>query len=218
MGTDGDAKAPTVFIETVLVVRPIKIIGLLIGVTSVLLLTLSIAATAWLHSDGAREGLWERCTYNKTVPQWVDCDGGIPYEWMPVCQSLCLISVIICIIAIIITSAGLRTVNFQAKYKLYWTGLVCFFLAVLLELTSLVIFPIKFLDEMEDKEQTHWSFGWAYIVGWLGGVCEFIAGLFLLLDITAEEIIYREKVVHEDNTNGLEAGSNSYELEAGTNV
>ncbi|CAL1531303.1 unnamed protein product [Lymnaea stagnalis] len=214
MGEEGDNKAPTVIIETVLVVRPIKVVGLLCGVIAVLLLMLSVAATAWLQADGTREGLWERCTYNKTVPAWLDCDYGLPREWVTACQALCLISLIVCIVAIVFTSIGLRTSNFTIKYKLYWVGLITFFVAVAFELISLVIFPIKFLDEITEREEIHWSFGWAYIVGWAGAVSEFAAGLFLLLDRGAEEILYRERVVQEENKNGaVEApDKNSIEL------
>ncbi|CAG5125853.1 unnamed protein product [Candidula unifasciata] len=218
MGVARDSKAPTVSIETVLVVRPIKVIGVLFGVVAVLLLSLSLAATAWLHADGAREGLWERCTYNQTVPDWVDCGQALPRDWVTICQSLCLVSLIVCVIAIVVASIGLRTANFQAKYRLYWGGLVCFFIAALIEIISLVIFPIKFLDEIENREQAHWSFGWAYIVGWVGAVTEFIAGLLLLLDRGAEEIVYKENVIQEESKNGIEAGGNKEAVEANTSV
>ncbi|BFZ23624.1 hypothetical protein BsWGS_26663 [Bradybaena similaris] len=218
MGVAGESKAPTVFIETVLVVRPIKVIGVLCGVIALLLLSLSVAATSWLYADGAREGLWERCTYNLTVPDWVDCGQALPRDWVVICQSLCLVSMIICLIAVVLVSVGLRTVNFQAKYKLYWVGLVSFFIAALVEIVSLVIFPIKFLDEIENREQAHWSFGWAYIVGWVGAVIEFLAGLLLLLDRGAEEIIYREKVVQAETKNGIEAAGNKDVAEANTSV
>ncbi|GFO34451.1 lens fiber membrane intrinsic protein [Plakobranchus ocellatus] len=205
MGADKEGKAPTVYIETLLVVRPIKVIGLMCGIIAVLLLMLSIAATSWLRADDVREGLWERCTYNYTMtePNWLDCELGRATEWMTACQALCLMSLITCVIAIIITSVALRNTNFKIKYKLYWAGLITFLVAVLFELISLIIFPVKFLDDISTREQYHWSFGWAYIVGWVGAVAEFAAGLFLLLDRGAEEIIYRERVLHEEN--GIEA-------------
>ncbi|XP_059157618.1 transmembrane protein 47-like [Physella acuta] len=205
MGAEGGTKPPAVIIETVLVVRPIKVIGLLCGVIAVLLLMLSVAATAWLQADNTREGLWERCSYNRTNPNSLNCEMGLPREWISVCQALCLISLIVCIGAIVVTSIGLRTSNFTIKYKLYFTGLVIFFIAVAFELTSLVIFPIKFLDEITNRDEIHWSFGWAYIVGWAGAVSEFAAGLFLLLDRGAEEVLYRERVIQEENKNGVEA-------------
>ncbi|XP_035824733.1 transmembrane protein 47 [Aplysia californica] len=207
MGADGITKAPTVAIETVLVVRPIKVVGLLCGVLAVLLLMLSVAATAWLQANGSREGLWEKCTYNQTIPDWLECDLGLPrgHEWITACQALCLISLIVCILAIVVTSVALRTSNFKIKYKLYWAGLTLFFLAVMFELISLVIFPIKFLDEIQNRDEAQWRFGWAYVIGWAAAVCEFAAGLFLLLDRGAEEILYRERVLHEENKNGIEA-------------
>ncbi|KAH9504443.1 hypothetical protein Btru_063644 [Bulinus truncatus] len=69
---------------------------------------------------------------------------------------------------------------------------------VAFELISLVIFPIKFLNEMSSSIEGHWSFGWAYIVGWAGAVSEFAVGLFLLLDKGADELILRQKHVADD--------------------
>ncbi|KAK3798585.1 hypothetical protein RRG08_031596 [Elysia crispata] len=201
MGTEGEGKAPTVYIETLLVVRPIKVVGLMCGIIAVLLLMLSVAATSWLQAERTREGLWERCVYNVTNSDFLDeCElTDNTREWVVACQALCLMSLITCIVAIIITSVALRNTNFKIKYKLYWAGLIAFLLAVLFELLSLIIFPVKFLEEISSRDQTSWSFGWAYIVGWVGGVAEFAAGLFLLLDKGAEEIIYRERVLHEEN-------------------
>lgn len=205
MGAEGEGKAPTVYIETLLVVRPIKVVGLMCGIIAVLLLMLSIAATSWLHAERTREGLWERCVYNVTNSDYLDeCKlADNSRDWVVACQALCLMSLITCIIAIIITSLALTNTNFKVKYKLYWAGLVAFLIAVLFELVSLIIFPVKFLDEISSRDETTWRFGWAYIVGWIGAVAEFAAGLFLLLDKGAEEIIYRERVLHEEN--GIEA-------------
>ncbi|RUS88719.1 hypothetical protein EGW08_003534 [Elysia chlorotica] len=72
MGAEGEGKAPTVYIETLLVVRPIKVVGLMCGIIAVLLLLLSIAATSWLQAERTREGLWEKCVYNVTNSDYLD--------------------------------------------------------------------------------------------------------------------------------------------------
>ncbi|KAK0061481.1 transmembrane protein 47 [Biomphalaria pfeifferi] len=204
MGAEDEDKPKAVVIEKVVIVRPLKVLGLLCGVLAVLLLMISVAATSWLKAEDVLEGLWEKCVYNRSTPDWVECDNSMPREWVTICQALCIISLIVCMAAIAITSVGLKTTNFILKYKMYWIGLIIFFAAAAFELISLVIFPIKFLSEMLTRSEIHWSFGWAYIVGWAGAVCEFTAGLFLLLDKGAEEVIFREKSVQEEKKNGVE--------------
>ncbi|KAH9496531.1 hypothetical protein Btru_043286 [Bulinus truncatus] len=193
-----EIKSSSVVTETLVVVRPIKIVGLLCGVLAVVLLMLSAAATSWLKTEGVIEGLWTKCVYNLTDPDVVDCYSDSQRDWVTICQALCIISLIVCLAAIVVTSVGLKTSNFRIKYKLYWIGLIIFFAAVAFELISLVIFPIKFLNEMSSSIEGHWSFGWAYIVGWAGAVSEFAAGLFLLLDKGADELILRQKHVADD--------------------
>lgn len=193
------SKAPKVYIETVLVVRPIKVIATILGVLAAIFILVSTAASAWLISRGAREGIWERCVFRSQAAnqtRLMDCGHELLTDWVKAPQTLSIISLLVCVGAVVATSVALRTFNLKLKYRLYWVALIGFFIAVGFELISLVAFPIKFLQEISDKERqgTDWSFGWAYIIGWAGAICEFTSGLFLLLDRGADEAIFRENV------------------------
>uniref|UniRef100_A0A914WQM8 Uncharacterized protein n=1 Tax=Plectus sambesii TaxID=2011161 RepID=A0A914WQM8_9BILA len=54
--------APTTTIETVTVVRPLKVISLICLVLALLLLIVCLATTYWLKTGGFRTGLFEECT------------------------------------------------------------------------------------------------------------------------------------------------------------
>jgi hypothetical protein len=98
-----------------------------------------------------------------------------------------------------VSTKAVNNMDFKMKYKLYWGGISLFFLAVAFQVISLVIFPLKFLEENEAaQDESDWSFGWAYIVGWAAAGLQFIAGLFFLLDRGAEELVERERVEQED--------------------
>jgi len=191
-------KAPKVCIETVLIVRPIKVIACVIGFVGALFILCSTAASAWLISDDAREGIWERCVFlqtNATVEE-MDCGFKLLSEWVKAPQTLSLISLFVCVFGVIIITVALRSSSVSLKPKLYWVAIIAFLVAVGFELISLVAYPIKFLQEVGDdqRENGDWKFGWSYIVGWAGALCEFAAGIFLLCDRTADEVIYREVV------------------------
>ena len=63
-------------------------------------------------------------------------------------------------------------------------------------------FPVKFLEEIGDRPETHWHFGWAYGVGWGAAIFIFMAGLLLLIDKGAEEVVYREVTVKKEAAEG----------------
>jgi len=202
MGEDGKeplTKAPTVYIETVLITRPIKVLGVVLGAFGILLLAVSTGASAWLDNNAGREGLWTRCKYeDEEVKFNLTCGWKLIQEWGATPQALTLLSVIGSIVGVACASHALNTTEYKLKYRLYWVALIAFFLAVGVEVLALVYIPIKFIEDIYDFEEKTWNFGWAYIMGWAGAILEFCAGLFLLIDRGAEEVVYRERVEEGD--------------------
>lgn len=197
--------APTTTIETLVIVRPLKVIAVILAALAMLLMLLSVAATTWLEANSVRQGLWERCRFRQNDTDAVDCDIDLRTDWLQVCRSLCLLAMIMTFFGIVVTSVGLRSSHFRNKTRYYLAGMVIWFLADALQLSSLVTYPIKFLDNISAHAELHWQFGWAYGVGWGAAIFVFVAGLMLLIDKGAEELIYREvtvnnKVVEEDAT------------------
>ncbi|KAK7490979.1 hypothetical protein BaRGS_00017851 [Batillaria attramentaria] len=201
MATEGNGagSAPTTTIETLVVVRPLKVIAVVLAALAMMLMMLSVAATTWLEANSVREGLWEKCTFRENETDMVDCDINVPRDWLQACRALCMIAMILTFIGIIVASVGLRSENFRFKYRYYVVSMVIWFSAVGIQLISLVTFPIKFLDEIDDRAQLHWEFGWAYGVGWGAAVFIFVSGILLLIDKGAEEIIYREVTTKKES-------------------
>ena len=54
--------APTQTIETVTIVRPLKVTAFICGLIVLLLMALALASSDWLISDGWRQGLFAHCT------------------------------------------------------------------------------------------------------------------------------------------------------------
>ncbi|PVD36792.1 hypothetical protein C0Q70_03782 [Pomacea canaliculata] len=99
---------------------------------------------------------------------------------------------VLCLTGIIVTSAGLRSVNAQRRPRCYMAAMVIWFVSVGIELMSLLAFPIKFLEEISEQAEVHWHFGWGYWVGWASAIFIFVSGLLLVIDKDAEELVYRE--------------------------
>ncbi|XP_076472676.1 transmembrane protein 47-like [Babylonia areolata] len=196
-GEKGAAPTATTTIETMVIVRPLKVIAVILAALAMLLMLLSVAATTWLEANRVREGLWERCHFRVNETDMVDCNVTLPKDWLQVCRSLCLIALIFTFFGVVVTSAGLRSSNFRAKNRFYFWGMVLWFLADALQLSSLVTFPIKFLDSITTRAELHWQFGWAYGIGWGAAIFVFLGGLLLLIDKGAEEVVYREVTAKE---------------------
>ncbi|XP_067658615.1 transmembrane protein 47-like [Haliotis asinina] len=178
-------------------VRCSSVISVLCGCVAVMLLMLSIAATTWLEADGFREGLWEKCKWRDRISQQVDCEKNYPRAWIQACRTMCLLSLATCLLSIVVACIGLRTDNFRSKYTYYKAALSIMFIAALFEVIALIIFPVKFLEEVSHERSHHkWEFGWAYGVGWGSAIFMFGAAILLLIDRESEEVIYREKTIY----------------------
>jgi hypothetical protein len=69
-------------------------------------------------------------------------------------------------------------------------------IAVLLNLISLLTFPVCFYLEMKSLERTSWEFDWSYGMAWGSTLFAFGASLLLICDKEHEEIYYKEKVIY----------------------
>ncbi|KAL3862561.1 hypothetical protein ACJMK2_008521 [Sinanodonta woodiana] len=188
--------APTVSIETIMVIRPFKVMAMLLGFIAVLLLMLSIGATSWIYADGKREGLWQVCAVEGA---YMDCaQNNTERDWIYACRSLCLIAITTCFIGAIVVCIGLQAQSFQSRYRHYVLGMMIYFLAILFQSTALIIFPIKLDEELFEKDVERWAFGWAYGIGWVTVVIMTTAALLICFDKDTDEIIYREKTSYRN--------------------
>ncbi|ESO91371.1 hypothetical protein LOTGIDRAFT_182635 [Lottia gigantea] len=185
--------APTVAIETIVIVRPLKVVAVMCGCVALFLMMLSIAATTWLEADGRREGLWEICRRTDKDDLDIECQKNQPRAWIEACRVLCLSAVAVCLCSVIVACVGLNTERFRWKYHYYKAAMIIMFVAVALQAISLIIFPVKFLEEIGDRAEVRWEFGWAYGIGWGSAIFMLGSSILLLIDRDNEEVLYREK-------------------------
>lgn len=192
--------APTATIETVTIVRPLKVIAVMCGFIAALLLMLSIAATTWIVSDTERRGLWEMCIVHSVDD--VECTKNDSYSTNIVCGALCILSMIICLGSTLAATLGLQTKNCRFKYLMYKVAMAVMFSALFVECIALILFPTKYLKELTEVSEDPdlmWEYGWAYGVGWGAAIFMFGACVLLYLDKESEEITYHEKTCYNED-------------------
>lgn len=200
MDEEKEKIAPTVSIETVIVVRPMKVMAVMLGFVAILLMILVVGASSWVKVSVYREGLWDRCYI--TGPGRITCQEGEERSWILACRALCVLAGALCFVAGVVTSRGLCAMTFRKRYRCYFVAMLIYFLAVFFNITALIIFPIKYDEELRRNGIKEWVFGWAYGLGWGVTVIILISAFLLWLDKDADEIIFREKTSY--NNEGIE--------------
>lgn len=198
--------APTTTIETVTVVRPLKVIAFICGLIVILLMILCLASSNWLTAEKFRQGLWEHCVEeNAPLPLPFDlnarsgCYPARPVAYIKASATLCVITLLCDIGATVMTGLGLCNKDPTRKYKLYRFALYVMVCALLCILITLVVYPACFASEIEDSNRQIWEFGWAYGVGWGAAIFLFGAIILLLCDKETEEIYYKERTIMHDS-------------------
>lgn len=204
--------APTTTIETVTVVRPLKVIAFICGLIVILLMILCLASSNWLTAEKFRQGLWEQCIEeDPPLPLPFDltvkpgCYSARQVGYIQAAAALCVITLLCDIVATVMTGCGLCSKEPTRKYALYRFALYVMVCALLCILIALVIYPACFAAEIEDSNRPVWEFGWAYGVGWGAAIFLFGAILLLLCDKETEEIYYKERAITHHHGNSSKA-------------
>lgn len=205
-------QAPTTTIETVTVVRPLKVIALLFLILATVLLAVCLACTTWLKTENFRTGLFEECSAEKPtgpLPPYAPKAGSCQMiaargkVYIKAVAALLVIAGLLTLAAAVITGIGLKTMNASRKYLFYRLALYVALLSVVLALIALVVFPVCFYTELKDWGETSWDFDWAYGVAWGATLFSFASAILLICDKEHEEIYYKEKTVFEPSSKAL---------------
>jgi len=199
--------APTATIETITVVRPLKVIALVCGVITVFLMLLALSSSDWLLAIGWRQGLFEHCIESdapRPLPFQINAEAGChrardePY--IMASAALCVICLLLDCFATIMTGLGLNSNDPNVKTRYYRIAVWVMTLALIAILVALILYPVFFAQELELGNRKLWEFGWAYGVGWGAAIFLFGAVLLLLCDQEEEEIYYKERtIIHAEN-------------------
>uniref|UniRef100_A0A0M3I133 Transmembrane protein 47 n=1 Tax=Ascaris lumbricoides TaxID=6252 RepID=A0A0M3I133_ASCLU len=194
----------TTTIETVTVVRPLKVIALVCLFIAVLLLIVCLSTTWWLRSGGFRTGLFLECTAAAETLQTIPgapapgkCQTPHRYSaYIKAVAALLIIAAVFTFFAFILNIFGLKAHDLHRKYFFYKVATYLSLLSVLLELISLVVFPVCFYVEMKNFGYRNWEFDWSYGVAWGATLFTFGASLLLICDKEHEEVYYKEKTIY----------------------
>ncbi|KAL7072910.1 hypothetical protein ACQ4LE_007813 [Meloidogyne hapla] len=198
--------AQTTTVETVTVVRPLKVISLVCLCLSLFLLCVSLLSTFWLKTYSFHTGLFQECT-ERTASTPTNPVPNAPPEgqcqpparntvFVRIASVLLIISAACNLFAIFVNTAALRSNDLHRKYVFYKSATWLSFIAVFSELATLVGFPICFYLSINSYGLRNWEFDWSYGVAW--GSLLFIFGALLLLicDKEHEEVYYKEKTIY----------------------
>lgn len=206
--------APTATLETVTIVRPLKVIALICNLFVNLLMILCLLSTNWLTTTKYRQGLWQYCIdvdSPRPLPFGITdedgCHWGREVAYIKLSGFFAVACFVLSIVATILTSFGLSSRDPNRKYTFYRFALYINLAALLAIIVSLTLYPAFFYSELHHSNaipanRPHWYFGWAYGVGW--GSAIFLIGAILLLvcDKETEEIYYKERtIVHANSHN-----------------
>lgn len=191
--------APTQQIESITVVRPLKVMAMICGIVGILLLTIATASTYWLEADGYRQGLWEVCKNNPITGDF-ECSSNEMKPWITACAALSIVTLVVSLVAVILNGVGLQSADPKTKYKFYRVAMYVMFVAIVCLVVSLMLFPIMFMQEIDvwstENQIDKWYFSWAYGLAWGGCIFLIGAAILLLVDKESEEIFYREKTFY----------------------
>lgn len=194
----------TTTIETVSVVRPLKVISFLCLLIAVGLLLTCITTNSWLRSGSYKFGLFRECSGSDQVNQFVP---GAPSPgrcqklhkhsaYIKAVAALLVLATILSFSALIMNGLGLCVRVIQRKYMFYKIATYLALFSVLLDLVSLIVFPACFYGEMKDYGSGEWEFDWSYGVAWGATLFTFGAALLLICDKEHEEVCHKVKTVY----------------------
>lgn len=206
--------APTAKLETVVVASPIKTMSYLFNIIAFIVAFCATLSTFWIIEDkDTRYGLWHKCEiYNGTAQEQADNDllndQHLTCEvfnrvWTQLCGALVAVATVCAGFGVALTFFGFNHQKRQdRKMKFYRSALFVHFVGILCLVLALTIFPLYFVNELSDENESDWYFGWSYGAGW--GAVIFLVGASILLicDRNREEIFYKETLyLNEDEEN-----------------
>jgi len=160
-----------------------------------ILIIIAISCTSWLETNGVRQGLWEKCDMLQSGTICTELGADLK-DWTIACASLCILSLLVLLVAAVLCGVGLSTKDVQWKFKYYRVAMYLMFAAAALLVTSLIVYPVMFIQDTERRINRKWYFGWGYGVAWGATIFSLGAAIILLCDKETEEIFYREKTYH----------------------
>ncbi|KAJ7310265.1 hypothetical protein JRQ81_007164 [Phrynocephalus forsythii] len=144
--------------EDASLLRPFKLIALLCAFLALALDVAALLSPAWVTSERYSLSLWEAC---RQVPDGWQCFSTLQTDWQ------------VATLVLILTAATVTLLSFLTSlisfclgaYKRYYRVVaILLFIAVVLQVCALILYPIKFIDS--SLLRSYHEFNWGYGLGW----------------------------------------------------
>ncbi|XP_052801503.1 transmembrane protein 47-like [Mya arenaria] len=167
-------------------VAPIKVIAVLLSVIAVVWLVTSVAGERWVKvTSRYHEGrTWDWGLWNTCHELQEDVRVCVNEDWLTACLVFGIMSVVFCVAGTICGGLGVRFCGSDSrKTDAFYKAAAGFLGTVaLLEFLVVVIFPVKFGEDIQKSDQIkRWDFDWAYGFAWGGLIFSIGASLCYLV-------------------------------------
>ncbi|XP_022090345.1 transmembrane protein 47-like [Acanthaster planci] len=198
----------TVVTSSTQVVRPFKVIAVILIVICVAVMIAVLANNTWITAAGFHQGLWNEC-YNGTriiptlpsglpatqTPSDIKCQGAPVIGWLSACQALTIMALLLTVIGLVLAIIALfKGKRFANLYKI--AGVLQFVAAVFM-LVTLALFPVMSVQQETLLNRSNWELAWGYGLGWGAFLLQVASGILLVFAPDKQEIYYSEKTYYQ---------------------
>uniref|UniRef100_A0A670ZVH8 Transmembrane protein 47 n=2 Tax=Pseudonaja textilis TaxID=8673 RepID=A0A670ZVH8_PSETE len=143
------------------VLTPLKLVGLVCIFLALCLDLGAVLSPAWVTADHQSYlSLWESCNKLGNLETW-RCKTTLNSDWQIATLSMLLGGAAIILIAFLV---GLISICVGSRRRFYRPVAVMLFAAVVLQVCSLVLYPIKFIETVNLR--IYHEFNWGYGLAW----------------------------------------------------
>nr|XP_056717787.1 transmembrane protein 47 [Euleptes europaea] len=156
---------------------PLKLVGLVCIFLALCLDLGAVLSPAWVTAERqAYLSLWETCTKAGHADAW-DCASTLGTDWQIATLAMLLGGATIILIAFLV---GLISICVGSRRRFYRPVAVMLFAAVVLQVCSLVLYPIKFIETVNLR--IYHEFNWGYGLAWGATIFSFGGAILYCLN------------------------------------
>uniref|UniRef100_A0A3P8V123 Transmembrane protein 47 n=1 Tax=Cynoglossus semilaevis TaxID=244447 RepID=A0A3P8V123_CYNSE len=164
---------------------PLKLVGLVCVFLALCLDVGAVMSPAWVTADDQYYlSLWESCWKPTRNDQW-QCSSTLPSDWQVVTLALLLGGGALVLMSFLV---ALVAVGIGTRRWFYTPVAFMLFAAVVLQVCSLVLYPIKFIESINLR--IYHEFNWGYGLAWGGTIFSFGGGILYCLNPKSYEDYY----------------------------
>ncbi|ELT92182.1 hypothetical protein CAPTEDRAFT_228269 [Capitella teleta] len=192
-------------VESVTVVRPLKIMAFVCGCLALILAITCIASDYWLEADGFRQGLWRYCFQPSEGADYGCADNDKVFSerqtWITASAALSIISMLFIFGGTVVIGIALISKQSDSRKTMFVGAIGLFAFAVLCMVITMIVFPVMFVEEIQEYRENFgfekWYFAWSYGIAWGSAIFTFGGAVLLFIDKDNDDILYREKNYYE---------------------